>query len=295
MARWCVLAALLAAAPLPALGGGSQFKFIAGDSIVRQLPTGNMFGTYSYLLGDLKTGEAAVIDSGGNTKKMLEFATFYSLNITKLLQTHAHVDHIQGLPAMKAALPHASLHLHPDDKDLYTNMKGIPLGGTGGGLAQTAAFAVLSLDLAPLPTPDVWMKDGDLIQVGGVSLRVIHTPGHSPGHVCFHAEEIGVLFAGDLVMGAGVGRTDLAGGDFEALKHSVARLTQEVTKPETVVLSGHALPRTLEQLAEVNQFVTLPKTPPAQREKPASEAAAAAEQASPPSAPSSEPSAQEEL
>jgi hypothetical protein len=59
MARWCVLAALLAAAPLPALGGGSQFKFIAGDSIVRQLPTGNMFGTYSYLLGDLKTGEAA--------------------------------------------------------------------------------------------------------------------------------------------------------------------------------------------------------------------------------------------
>ena len=93
------------------------------------------------------------------------------------------------------------------------------------------------------------------MSVGGAELRVLHTPGHSPGHVCLLAPSLGLAFGGDLVLGAGVGRTDFAGGDESALRRSLVALAAALDgRRQTMLLSGHAAPLSWRQLLQSNAW-----------------------------------------
>ncbi len=181
------------------------------------------FMTNVYVLGCLETKEAAIIDAGGNGPGLIELATSRGLSITQILQTHAHVDHVAALPFCKEATG-APILLHPDDRMLYD--------------AAEQQGMMFGYPVAKLPEVDTWLAEGDEIQVGNLSAKVIHLPGHSPGSVAFWFESIDTAFSGDVLFAGSMGRVDLPGSDPEAMRISLRRMRDEL--PETTrILSGH--------------------------------------------------------
>jgi glyoxylase-like metal-dependent hydrolase (beta-lactamase superfamily II) len=133
----------------------------------------------------------------------------------------------------------APVHLHPDDLPLYQNL---PQQGLWFGLRLSAP-----------PAPEVALRHGQLLRVGGVELEVRHTPGHSPGHVCFVGA--GVVLGGDALFEGSIGRTDLPGGDYDTLIGSIRR--ELLTLPDaTVVHPGHGPATTIGRERRTNPFLT---------------------------------------
>lgn len=180
--------------------------------------------TNCYLVADPSTDEAVVIDPAWDGQLILEEANKRGWNIGQLWYTHAHFDHFGGAAEFCAAstnLP--GIALHPLDLDLWMNQGGAPYFG-------------LTLECGP--RPDLELTHGQILRVGGESLKVFHTPGHTPGHCVFYSNKENVLFSGDLIFKAEVGRTDLPGGDWETLVESIR--THVFTLPaETRILPGH--------------------------------------------------------
>ncbi|MDN5769035.1 MAG: MBL fold metallo-hydrolase [Humibacillus sp.] len=133
--------------------------------------------------------------------------------LTHILLSHAHDDHVTVVPELLKAHPEAKVALHPDDRMLWDQ--------THEGLEPT-------LDLA----------DGQVVQVGDVELFVLHTPGHSPGSCCFHARDLLTLFSGDTLFKGGPGATGRSYSDFDTIVASI-REKLLVLDPETTVLTGH--------------------------------------------------------
>ncbi|MGO4596072.1 MBL fold metallo-hydrolase [Terrabacter sp. 2RAF25] len=133
--------------------------------------------------------------------------------LTHVLLTHAHDDHVTVVPELLAAHPAAKVALHPDDRVLW---------------AQSHP------DLEP--TQD--LADGDVVQVGDVELRVLHTPGHAPGACCFHVPDLGVVFTGDTLFQGGPGATGRSFSDFPTIVDSIRERLLSLP-PETLVLTGH--------------------------------------------------------
>ena len=172
---------------------------------------------------------AAFIDTGATTEEELapfvEFCAENEFKVTHLLQTHGHIDHVAGLGMAKKRYPEAAVYLHASDQLLYDT-----------AYAQSKFFGV-PLDHS-LPAVDEALEEGDTIAVGGVELRVLHTPGHCGGHVCFVSDNAGFVFGGDLIFQGSVGRTDLPGSDASLMETSVARVMEELD--DTVhLLPGH--------------------------------------------------------
>jgi glyoxylase-like metal-dependent hydrolase (beta-lactamase superfamily II) len=155
------------------------------------------------LLWDPATLQAAVVDPGGDIDEILGAARARDLRIEKLLLTHGHIDHVGGSAALAARL-------------------GVPVEGPQRGDAfwldqlpqQCQMFGFPHT--APL-APDRWLEDGDTVTVGGLSLDVIHTPGHTPGHVCFIHKPTKLAVVGDVLFAGSIGRTDFPRGDHGAL------------------------------------------------------------------------------
>jgi len=193
--------------------------------IIRTLLVG-LIQTNCYLVGDEATRKGAVIDPGGDPDATLAAIESEGLTIEYILNTHAHFDHIAANEALHTATG-ALLALHPADMELLT------AGGGGEWFGLPSASG---------GHPDVQIRDGQELTVGRLRLKVLHTPGHSPGHVAFYLANEGVLFAGDALFQNGIGRTDLPGGDYATLIASIRR--RLLTLPdETVVYPGHG-PRT---------------------------------------------------
>jgi glyoxylase-like metal-dependent hydrolase (beta-lactamase superfamily II) len=170
--------------------------------IVKQIEIGGM-DNFSYLAGCEKTRKAAVIDPGADVERILAEAEREGLAITHIVNTHGHGDHTAGSAGLKAL--------------------------TG------ARIVIHALDAAAVPQADILVSDDQDLQVGGITFRVLHTPGHTPGGICLYAE--GQLFTGDTLFVGDSGRTDLAGGHRPTLGASIRRL---MTLPdETVVWPGH--------------------------------------------------------
>ncbi len=189
--------------------------------LVKTIAVGAL-ATNCYIIGCEKTKQAAVIDPGDEAGRILDAVREAGLKVTRVLLTHAHFDHIGAADEVVKASG-APLALHPDD---------LPLLQAGGG--------ALFFDFQPPPIPDtvVSLATGQEIAVGELTLRVLHTPGHSPGHVTFYDPAEGALFDGDVLFADGIGRTDLPGGSFEVLLRSIGE--QLMTLPdETVVYPGH--------------------------------------------------------
>lgn len=156
-----------------------------------------------FVLRCKETGEAVLLDAANEHDKLLDLCQ--RLNVRRVLETHGHWDHIQAVPAVRDA--------------------GYDVGVTAD-------------DAAMLPGYDFVIQDGDVIEVGRLRLRSIHTPGHTPGSVCFLLEGAPLLFSGDTLFPGGPGATKFEGGDFPTIIDSIDRKLFTLSS-DTMVLPGH--------------------------------------------------------
>jgi hydroxyacylglutathione hydrolase len=205
--------------------------------IVAALPVG-LIQTNCYVVGCEETRQGAVIDPGGHPERILAEVERHGLEVKYVLNTHAHFDHTDANGAIVEATG-ATLAIHPAD---------LPTLRASGGSAWFGMSANTS------PPPDLELADGDELGIGQLHFQVLHTPGHTPGHVCFYERDEGVLFDGDVLFYRGIGRADLPGGSHQQLLDSIQRVLFALPD-ETVVYSGHGLATTIGEEKRLNPWL----------------------------------------
>ncbi|HJS46594.1 MAG TPA: MBL fold metallo-hydrolase [Gemmatimonadales bacterium] len=201
------------------------------------IPNGR-FAQNCWLVADPGAGEAAVVDPGEEAGRILAELAGRGWRATAIWLTHAHIDHVLGVAAVREATG-APVHLHPLDRPLYDNV------------AEQGRW--FGIEVPPLPPPDREFAEGDQVRVGALEFTVHHLPGHSPGHVALVGH--GHCFSGDVLFRGSVGRVDLPGGDGAALLASIRR--RLLTLPgDVVVHSGHGPDTTIGEERRGNPFLT---------------------------------------
>jgi len=204
---------------------------------VIMIPNGG-FAQNCYLLVAADGRRAVIVDPGEESDTFLARIESEKVEIEAIWLTHAHIDHVFGVGAIKEATG-APIYLHPADRFLYDATP-----------VQARSFGI---QVDPLPPPDHELAHGDRLSLGDERLEVRLAPGHSPGSVCLVGD--GYVLAGDVLFQGSIGRTDLPGGDFDTLINSIRE--QLLTLPdETRVLSGHGPPTTIGQERRTNPFLT---------------------------------------
>jgi hydroxyacylglutathione hydrolase len=196
----------------------------------------------SFIIGDIRTNcylvwsgnEAGVIDPGGPVSEVIDFIIKNNLVLKWIANTHGHADHIAGNGILKNEFG-AAIVIHERDREMLRS--------------STANFSIFMGAGITSPDADKLLKEGDLLKLGPEELRVIETPGHSPGGISLYAP--GLLFSGDTLFLEDIGRTDLPGGDHQQLLKSI-REKLMVLPPETVVLPGHEESSTIEHELKYN-------------------------------------------
>jgi len=210
--------------------------------IVETFPVGAL-GCNCTILGDAASGEAIVIDGGDEVPGIARRLGAHGLRARYLVHTHAHIDHIGALGPLRERVGGAGLLHHAD----------LPLYGT---LAQQAMWIGM---LAPpqVVALDGDLTDGDVLSAGGIALRCIHTPGHTPGSTSFALEHAGstVLFTGDTLFRGAVGRWDLGGTSLADIVSSIRRKLL-VHPDDSVVVPGHGPATTIGEERRENPYLT---------------------------------------
>lgn len=194
------------------------------------------------ILACADTKDAVVIDPGGETKRIAEIIAQYDLTVREIIHTHAHLDHIFCTREVKQAHG-GTIGLHKGDAFLYD----------AAGM-QAAMFGWKPPEMHAV---ERWLEHDDTITLGKRQLTVIHTPGHTPGSICFevHDPDAGrLLFAGDTLFRRSIGRTDLPGGDGTQIAQSI-RQRLYTRDPDTVVIPGHGPTTKIGDEARSNPFV----------------------------------------
>jgi glyoxylase-like metal-dependent hydrolase (beta-lactamase superfamily II) len=204
--------------------------------VIHQLSVGPL-QVNCFLVACRKTREAMVIDPGEEGGRILDLANEEGLKISQVVNTHGHFDHI-GANRQVLEATGATLMLHAAD---------LPLLQNAGNHAQ-----VYGLSVSPSPEPDRLLDQGDSFTVGECPFSVFHVPGHSPGGICLLSG--GHLFVGDVLFAGSIGRTDLPGGDFDALVEGV-RERLFALADETIVHPGHGPDTTIGRERRMNPFV----------------------------------------
>jgi hydroxyacylglutathione hydrolase len=190
-----------------------------------------------YLVADEAAGKAVLIDPGDDGDRLCDAVQRAGLTLEAIWLTHAHLDHIGGIAAIKRRVD-VPVFLHPDDLTVYRFAP------------QAAAMYGLPFELGPLP--DRTLSEGDVMTLGSLRFEVWHMPGHAPGHVIFHGH--GICFGGDVLFAGSVGRTDLPLSDGEAFQRTLARIA--TLPPETVVCPGHGPETTIADEIAANPFLS---------------------------------------
>jgi glyoxylase-like metal-dependent hydrolase (beta-lactamase superfamily II) len=190
-----------------------------------------------YILGCESTKEAVVIDPGDDADRILMELSKAELRVKYLINTHGHFDHVGANKRMKEVTG-AQLAIHPDDEPMLSQ------------LSRSALMFGMSVEDSP--PADMLLEDGDEITFGDITLKVIHTPGHSKGGVCLYTK--GHLFAGDTLFAGSIGRTDLEGGDYDTLISSIKNRLLSLDE-NTIVYTGHGLETTIGNERRMNPFL----------------------------------------
>jgi|MTBAKMStandDraft_1061839.scaffolds.fasta_scaffold07328_3 glyoxylase-like metal-dependent hydrolase (beta-lactamase superfamily II) len=188
---------------------------------ITRLVTGG-YRVNTYIVSCPETKQGIIIDPGGEAEKILAAIAALGVRIRYIFNTHGHADHIVANTELRQALD-APVCVHEADADFFTR-------------PEVRAAAKRELGLEAPAGVDVRLKDGDSIPVGRLAVRVLHTPGHTPGSCCFLVG--GDLFTGDTLFVGDVGRTDLTGGSLELLLRSVKEKILPLP-PETTIRPGH--------------------------------------------------------
>lgn len=196
---------------------------------VKMLQVGPI-GTNCYILED--GGKIAVIDPGDEAGRILAVLNGMEGTVEYILLTHGHYDHTTAVPELHAALPKAKIYIHPADANGAGNTL-FPLAGQVEGL--------------------LFYDEGDTVPLGGLTIEVLHTPGHSPGSVTLKTGD--VLFTGDTLFAGSMGRTDLAGGNEEEIMASLRRLGE--LEGDFTVCPGHMATSTLDRERKRNPYLRM--------------------------------------
>jgi hydroxyacylglutathione hydrolase len=191
------------------------------------------------IIGDPQTKQAVVVDPGGAHERILHEVRQLGLTVTMILHTHAHFDHFLASGEMKKATG-ALLCLHEDDRELWDMLD-----------VQCRMFGV---PYVPVPAPDYWLKDEEKLLVGRMTAVALHTPGHTPGSMSFHVPESKLVLVGDTLFRGSIGRTDLWGGNFEAIERSIHERLYTLHE-STLVVTGHGPETEIGWEKHTNQFV----------------------------------------
>jgi hydroxyacylglutathione hydrolase len=206
------------------------------DLLVHQLSVGPL-QVNCFVVACQKTREAMVIDPGEDGPRILQIAESNGYQVKQIVNTHGHFDHIGANQPVKDATG-AVLMTHEADLPLLQN-------------ARNHAQAY-GLTVSPSPDPDKFLDEGDVFSVGEQSFSVFHVPGHSPGSICLLSD--GHLFVGDVLFAGSIGRTDLPGGDFDALIEGVREKLFRLPA-DTIVHPGHGPDTTIGREKQMNPFV----------------------------------------
>ena len=203
--------------------------------IVKSLEVGHFYSN-CYIVGSEQTKKGMIIDPGAEAGRILKTAEGLGLSIVLIVATHTHKDHIAALTQVKEVTG-ADYAVH----EAEWTKRMTPASKSGGSLRSP-------------PEPDRLLHDGDIIGIGELRFRVLHTPGHSPEGICLQGH--GLVFCGDTLFNFGIGRTDFPGGSFEQLMDSIR--DKLMTLPdETEVYPGHGPKTTIGRERQWNPFLDL--------------------------------------
>lgn len=196
------------------------------------------FGTNCYLVWKEGSSKAVLIDAGPAVRSILDFLERNGLELEAVLLTHGHPDHVVGAAEIAEATG-AAVYIHETDAQMIR-------------LMPSAILSMLGVDELRFPEDYTAVDDGDVLRLADMEIRVLHTPGHSPGSVSFHVDN--AVFDGDLIFRNSIGRTDFPGGDFEQLARS-AKEKIFVLPAETKIYPGHMGPTTVGWEKRTNPFL----------------------------------------
>jgi hydroxyacylglutathione hydrolase len=205
---------------------------------------GLALGAYETNCYVLRSSEAAkdclIIDAGLGADKLIKFLGEHNLNPVAVVLTHGHIDHIEGVAALRAEFPDIKVHIHKLDAEMLTEPHANLSAMTG------AAFSI--------EPADFFLEEQGVIEQAEIKLSVLHTPGHTPGGICLYCEDEGVVFTDDTLFADSIGRTDFPNGNTEQLLQSIRE--KLFTLPdETKVYPGHGPVTTIAHEREYNPFL----------------------------------------
>ena len=208
------------------------------DLIIETIPVGP-FQCNCTIIGDPISRKALVVDPGGEAEKLITRLHELKLNVNRVIHTHAHLDHFLASGKMKEETG-ASLAIHQEDLFLWDiledqcRMFGIPFEKT--------------------PPPDKFLQHEEEIEIDGIKGITLHTPGHTPGSVCFLFKHNKLLIAGDTLFHGSIGRTDLWGGNFQKIEQSIKEKIYTLDE-DIEVIAGHGQSTSIGQEMRTNSFV----------------------------------------
>jgi hydroxyacylglutathione hydrolase len=194
------------------------------------------FEENTYIVVDEATNRAVLIDPGAEPEEIAAMVRESGATLDAIWLTHAHLDHIGAIAGVRRQWK-VPVHLHPDDLPLYER--------------ATDQADVYGVAFEQPENPDVELSDGDVLHVGGLRFEVIHTPGHSPGHVVFRSEDM--VFGGDLLFAGSIGRTDFPLSDPRRMSASLARICE--LDDATIIHPGHGPSTTIGKERATNPFL----------------------------------------
>lgn len=193
------------------------------------------------LIFDEETRKGVVIDPGGDLERIMGAIDETGIKVETILLTHGHLDHVGAAEALKEKLGVEIVGPHVDDKPLCESVETV-----AANYGMNEGFRNVS--------PDRWLEEGDTVSIAGVEFNVLHCPGHAPGHVVFYNADLKFAHVGDVLFRGSVGRTDLPGGDHDALIASIRNKLLPLGD-DVQFICGHGPASTIGEERATNPFL----------------------------------------